>query len=307
MTGSTLLLPEHLVNERMAKVAAVLDRFEEIEVHSGVVRVLNSEPDVTSTKEVNDESRQHAHSHRRPDRTAQPRNARSTDALRGRALREIYEAEISDLREEYVSLTTFADPHGMWLSVCCDITLGLGKQAVLVIALPNVRGTMPIAWGFWLERGETTWIGPRHTNFPEGSICAFAPDDNAWNPGDSIRLLLAIYVEWTFRHAFLERFATWPGRQIDLGPTYRRLQFRPSEFCGCNSGIIYRDCCFSSDFNRDLLLNSAEAMVMKNDLRNRKPPQSIIRFMSRLQPQPPRICDVHPQVCDTQTRWPCRL
>jgi hypothetical protein len=92
-------------------------------------------------------------------------------------LRAAYEGQVTRLAEAYPTCQTFADDEGMWLLARSSIISGLAGEAAFLVALPYRSGLGPRAWGFWTAGAETAWIGPRHTNFRDGSICAFSPDE----------------------------------------------------------------------------------------------------------------------------------
>jgi hypothetical protein len=138
----------------------------------------------------------------------------------------------------------------------------------------------PRAWAFWKLGDFPKFIGPRHTNFPDASICAFVPDAATWNQSDGLVALVDLYSTWVFRHLYLQHFGRWPGPQHGPTALYRRTEFSPDEWCGCSSGKRYGDCHEAAD--RILPEDEAAAehrRVMGSDYRDRKPPRSISKFV----------------------------
>ena len=142
-------------------------------------------------------------------------------------------------------------PDLVWLVHSIKPIRGLNETALLITAYPNdVR--LPVkSWAWWGPG--LIWIGPRHTNYPDGSICSFEPTDpDAWQRGKPLRDLLDIHAVWIVRHLFLRYFGRWPGRQV-FHTEYERLrEHRPGELCGgCSSGLKYEQCCRPRDERKD--------------------------------------------------------
>lgn len=214
------------------------------------------------------------------------------------SLRDAYEGQLGEIKEAYPTLQKFPDDHGMWLLVKSSVLEGLDRKATFLVALPFVPGAGPVAWGFWSTDDDHRWIGPRHTNFFEGSICAFAASDRAWTEGGNLRDLLDLYSSWAFRHLHLEVIGRWPGKQYALighEPYYRRVEFKDDEFCSCPSGLRYAECCKGSDMQYDIFrLKAAFEAQFHRSIMDRRPPQSLLDFIDGQGPLP-AIADVHPQ------------
>lgn len=88
---------------------------------------------------------------------------------------------------------------------------GLHEEALLLTAYPLDRSTTPRSWAWW-DTG--VWIGPRHTNYPDGSICAYEPPDGTWGPGRPLVELLDFQVVWIVRPTL---FLTAGGDGIEIG------------------------------------------------------------------------------------------
>lgn len=135
-----------------------------------------------------------------------------------------------------------------WFQVRVRPVPGLTAAARLVTQVPLYRKFPVRSWAWW-DSG--VWIGPRHTNYPHGDICAFDPEDQTWNRGDPLVVLLDLHVVWIVRHLHLRKFGRWPGRQV-LHTAYERLrEQQPGELCGCGSTRRYGDCCRPRDARKD--------------------------------------------------------
>jgi hypothetical protein len=192
-----------------------------------------------------------------------------------------YEEDLRQLTGAYPMSQVWFEKDGIWLVAHSTLVEGMGREAVFVVAIPFDPNLRAQGWGFW-SRGSLAfaqWIGPRHTNFPFGSICAFDPEDNAWSTGDSPTLLLDLYTVWAVRHLFLEFFGRWPGSQTARWPYERRLECREDELCGCGSLTTrYSDCCLSVDLQRDTVRDALSFMIETHG-GERAPPIEVIEFL----------------------------
>lgn len=194
-----------------------------------------------------------------------------------------YAAEVKTVKEAYPSAQVWKQEHGFWFLTESALLPGLERKAVFLTGIklsdiPVVQG-----WGFW---NGVTWIGPRHTNFPDGSICAFERTDGTWNVGDSLVELLDLYTLWAFRHLYLEYFGRWPGRQAVFEPYERILELKPDEFCGCGrEGILYGECCASADRQRNLI-KDAISFNLRYYNGVRRPPVEVEKFLIKQSPLP---------------------
>lgn len=140
----------------------------------------------------------------------------------------------------------------MWLVIESAVLQGIDRIAAFLILLPFAERQKVSAWAHWVSSESTKWIGPRHTNFPDGSICAFHPTEGAWKPGGDLVNLIDRYTIWAAKHLHLENFDYWPGFQHVPHPYERLAEFRDKEFCGCaNYRRRYIDCCKNSDLKHD--------------------------------------------------------
>jgi len=203
-----------------------------------------------------------------------------------------YEEELTKLKVAYPASQVWMREQGIWLVAHSALVDGLDREAVFVVALPfDVRKSAQ-GWGFW-SRGNLAfvqWIGPRHTNFPFGSICAFEPADGTWRTGDSPIVLLDLYSLWAVRHLHLEHFGRWPGSQVARWPYERRTECLEHELCGCGSfSKTYAECCLPLDRKRDAV-KDALSFIWETGGGDRSPPIEIFRFL-REQIEPPQVTD----------------
>jgi hypothetical protein len=219
-------------------------------------------------------------------------------------LRAAYDGQVKSLAEAYPTLRTYPDDDGMWLLARSSIISGLAREATFLVALPYRLGAGPRAWGFWTDDGRDWWIGPRHTNFQDGSICAFSPDDGAWSEGGDLRTLLDLYSVWTLRHLYLEVFGRWPGKQYALlgadprvQAYYRQIDCKDDELCGCGSETRrYAECCKPSDLQRDVTqLMPLFLRHVPGGFTSRRPPPSVEGFIEDRSALP-KIAQVHLQM-----------
>jgi hypothetical protein len=144
----------------------------------------------------------------------------------------------------------------MWLLVASSILDGIDRSATFLVALPYSPESFPRAWAFWNFDGELKWIGPRHTNFPDGSVCAFVPESGTWHQGDRLDSLLDLFTVWVLRQLYLEEFERWPGRQFSAHPFYSLAEFKDDEFCSCDREEPprrYGECCKPEHLKQNLL------------------------------------------------------
>lgn len=158
------------------------------------------------------------------------------------------EGNIATLMRSYPGTQSLPLGHGVWLQVPCAVMPGLGFEALFVIFIqPTLRQV--VAWGFW-KAGTIglRWIGPRHTNYGDGSICAFDLRDDTWRFGDPLTRLMDIYTVWAFRHLHLETTGRWPGPQASVRAIERLTEMRSDELCGCDVPKgRYEHCCHPKD------------------------------------------------------------
>jgi hypothetical protein len=135
-------------------------------------------------------------------------------------------------------------PPVVWLLTPVRPILGLPDQAWLLTRIGMDSAASTASWAWW-DVG--LWIGPRHTNVPDGSICAFERSDGTWRPEMGLTLWLDLHATWIVRHLHLRYVGRWPGSQVLHTAAERLRDHRPGEFCGCRSGRLYAACCSAAD------------------------------------------------------------
>lgn len=224
---------------------------------------------------------------RSSDRSGSSGNAAS---LVSTGLRTKYEAELSTVETAYPGMQHWQSDDGIWLLVESSLLPGLSPKAHFAVGISFTHGIVR-AWGF---QGSAAvgfeWIGPRHTNFPDGSICAFEPTDGTWAIGDPLINLLDLYTLWAVRHLHFKVVGRWPGYQAVPYPYERILELREDEYCGCaNSHKLYGQCCMESDLARNRIAEAIKfTLRMGGGLR--KPPRAVVNFLlERVEPPPHSI------------------
>lgn len=167
---------------------------------------------------------------------------------------------------------------GLWIIVKSSPLGNDGPQVTLVLGYPYSAEIEPRAWAFWKLGEFPKFVGPRHTNFPDASICAFGPGD--WKRADGVVALVDFHSTWLVRQLYFQNFGRWPGRQHGASPLYRRAEFSPEEWCGCGSGKRYGECHLRADaLLSDEAARAEHRKVMGSEYGPRKPPKSIMRFV----------------------------
>ena len=282
-------------------IGVALDECRTVRVKNRGLVVLDDEP--ATTQEVEPAYEQQS---QRPAAGARQRAARRKGSPRRQgaapgsrspgagsrlgSLTSAYERQLRDVGEAYPGSKFLPDEDGLWLFAPSALLEGLERRAIFLIALPDTPEVEPRGWAFWEEQDKLRWIGPKHTNLFDGSVCAYAnANDNMWFPGDDLRTLLDIYSVWAVRHLHLEIFGQWAGRQYALldkdgrpDPYYRLTQIEPDELCTCSSGKRYRHCCRPGDLGLGFVAAKTdfERRHGGRGLGDRKPPQEVVIFLS---------------------------
>lgn len=219
--------------------------------------------------------------------TSRPWAASQTSQVFSADLRDAYEEEISVIQNVYPETVIWRQEEGLWLLSESKLLLGLDKKATFLTAIPYSKNVAQKSWGFWSTAISDEWIGPRHTNFPDGSICAFDPKDKTWMAGESIVKLLDLYTLWAFRHEYLKHYGRWPGHQ-SVPLVYERLnELKDDEYCGCeNSTLLYSECCKQHDHNQSVIQSLLEFMRFTRGNIHRHPPREIIDTMKHRRSPP---------------------
>jgi hypothetical protein len=197
-----------------------------------------------------------------------------------------YEAELDGVLAAYPGARAWKDDEGMWLLTRSEVVPNLARAATFLTAL-SFKHSMVRAWGFWVTSAVSVeWIGPRHTNLPDGSVCAFAPNEGTWSFGESLVQLLDLYTVWAFRHLHLALLGHWPGPQVAFHPYERLLEFGMGEDCGCGSGFVYGRCCFPKDRSRPRLRDAINFAVQFAG-GDRCPSRDVVQTALQYCPPPP--------------------
>ena len=209
---------------------------------------------------------------------------------RRKALRAQYAKHLRGVKEYYPSVISRELDDGIWV-IAQSYPLGRdGPGFWICLFLPYTDLFDPTAFAFW-EISPVPWpIGPRHTNYPDASICAFIPADDAWRPGDSPLILLNLYAEWIICQLFSARERKWPGAQFGMDAVYRTAEFGPNDWCSCDSGRRYVDCHLGPD--------RVEVQLLKlrgeyRELSSRAVPSAVTRFAKSKWRRVPTSCELH--------------
>lgn len=198
---------------------------------------------------------------------------------------------LSEVGVAYPGTMIYRQEEGFWLRLESLLLPGKGRKAVFVVAvMPRIRQVS--AWGYW-HGGciGVSWIGPRHTNYPDGSVCAFDGTDGSWQYGDDFVKLLDFYTVWAVRHLHLEWFGRWPGPQASANPVERITEFRGGELCGCSAPRgTYESCCKQHDM-AEVTPRAVLSFMLLSQNRHRYPPTDITAFAaSGSNPPKLRVC-----------------
>lgn len=206
-----------------------------------------------------------------------------------------YECELTAVHEAYPGTRVWHQKEGLWLLTESTLLPGLCQKAAFLTGIPFARTHIVRGWGFWVGAPlrYPAWIGPRHTNLPDGSICAFEPRDGTWRLGDPILVLLDLYTLWALRHLHLQVFHRWPGRQVAHYVHERFTELKPTEYCGCGSDQLYGNCCREKDLKSNRVLEAMRFIGYGGNLRT--PPDAVTKFI-QIQEDLPKICDLLPMV-----------
>jgi hypothetical protein len=208
--------------------------------------------------------------------------------------RNDFEESLPKLQLDYPGTRVWDDEIGLW-AVVPSFPLGPdGPQAFLVAGLPYQDMPKRRCWGYWKAR-RPRWIGPRHTNFPEASICAFSEDVNAWRPDQGLSQLFDFYSVWLLCQLHLQAFERWPGPQHSINSYYRLNEFREGELCSCDSGRTYFECHRPQDLLEDPTRAEQEFRASAGiGLADRTVPKGVTRFVESNFAKAPSLIDVLP-------------
>lgn len=235
------------------------------------------------------ESRPWAKRRERPSGWAAPTGPRQTsDATQviGPGSDTDYREALREVRDAYPGVRMWEQGEGFWLWAESALLTGLQQTAAFLVGV-SMEKRMVRSWGFWNSVVGMSWIGPRHTNFPDGSICAYDPRDFTWEFGHSLVNLLDIFSVWALRHLHLEILGRWPGPQVATIPYEVVLEVGDMELCPCGSLRRYADCCKEMYASRNLIADAIDYCLTTGGGR-RYPPVPILQFV-RDQTQAPSL------------------
>lgn len=157
---------------------------------------------------------------------------------------------IEEVLRAYPSFRARSTSAGLWLTGEVQPVQDLPARAVLRVLVPQIDQGSVRAWAWW---SDGIWIGPRHTNYPDGSICSYERSDGTWSWDKGLLLLIDLHMVWIARHLHLAEYARWPGRQVLHTPFERLTEHQPGEYCGCGSDELYDACCRPADVGLGLV------------------------------------------------------
>jgi len=284
----------------LQEVGQQLDRNIFPNVTNGGVVVPNTVP--VSSLNLGEEKKDAKQSQRRPESQPRPRSTRRqrqanrswqtspAASIISPKLKILCDNELNAVNDAYPNTQVWQQKEETWLLTESSLLPDHWQKAIFLTVIPFVWPYTARSWGFW-EGGllrDPVWIGPRHTNFPDGSVCAFEPTDKTWLVGQSIVTLLDMYTLWALRHLHLQVFGRWPGRQAVFHPCERLLELKENELCGCGeSNKVYGECCQENDLARDRVTDAIDFFLSTNGA-YRKAPSAVVRFL-REQKDPPRF------------------
>jgi hypothetical protein len=215
-------------------------------------------------------------------------------AVSGRR-RTRYQAEVKELRGQYPDIYFRIDDSGLWIVVPAFPLGTSGPQLTMIIAVPDDPNIRILTWAFWTSDTLNSWVGHRHTNYPDGSVCAFSPEGGAWKDGDPLVSYLDRICEWSFRHVFCWLEGYWPGPQDAMCRYYRISEGRIQESCFCHSGKTYFECCRPLDLLGSCVSDREEFMANCNglDIGEQRPAKQLYNFVIGLRTKLPKMKKVH--------------
>lgn len=286
-------------DDALRAIGAMLDRDEY--PHVGTNGQVMPEPDLTLDHTGKGASRD-ARERTRGTEGSEARQGQGTSAgSSAQAAAEAFLVGNADLSERnrsdlgaammaYPSLRIRIAPPVAWLLTVNEPMAAMRLRAFMLTVV-SLDPSVPLvgqkrtaaAWAWW-DVGIR--IGPRHTNYGDGSICSYEPEHRTWTGGDSLVTLLDLNSLWIARHLFLQRFGGWPGDQVLHTAEERLAEQRPGELCGCGSMRPYDEC----HRERDEALSAYDRFV---EFRRRTPdptrriPEHVWHELHRLSRQRP--------------------
>lgn len=247
-------LPPGLVN-RLRKLGEALDTNQPVSVFEegfvGLNEVNESEVNYDATGK---RSSARPRSRRRASRRPWGRTSGQAGTFSSRAIEKAYGAGFRILVQQYEALA-FEDSNGLWVAASSSPLGNCGPRVHFLVGFPLDRAILPRGWAFDTIGSNACPMAPKHTNFPDGSICAFTLTSGAWTHDDGLIGLLDHYSTWVIKKWHRAMFGWWPGPQVGACALYRRREFSANEWCGCESGKRYSNCHMAID----LLVNEQSA------------------------------------------------
>ena len=187
---------------------------------------------------------------------------------------------LSEVGVAYPGAMVYQQEEGFWLRLESLLLPNVGRKALFVVSVMPGTGQVT-AWGYWhMATIGVSWIGPRHTNYPDGSICAFDTTDGTWQYGDDLVKLIDLYTVWAIRHLHLEWLGKWPGPQASANPVERITEFKDNEWCGCSAPQgTYGNCCKQHDL-AEISPKAVLSFLLFSQRCHRYPPFNITAFAS---------------------------
>lgn len=191
-------------------------------------------------------------------------------------LRASYLAAMPEIREYYPDLRVIEVEDGIWV-VTEIFPIGRdGPFFSVCMFLHDDKGLDAKGFAFVGSGADALAVGKRHTNGPDGSICAFCSFNGVWEPGQSPHVVLDLYAEWLLCHLFLFVTGRWPGKQYGATPEYRHIEFEVREWCFCDFNRRYGDCHAKSDA---LAVTAQELGLTCKALDEREIPAAVTSFV----------------------------
>jgi len=280
------------VRAELQRIGAELDGHRQVRVKTGGIVTPDTTPNVETKETANVERQAKARSAAgsrtgaasRQGSAGRSRSPGPAAHVRRDDLRACYEAQVVELQQAYPSAQVVAsDAQGMWLRVESAVLDGIDRSVTFLVAVPYTRGSHPRAWAFWNLPAGPQWIGRRHTNFPDGSVCAYVPQSGTWAEGGRLDSLIDLYSVWALRQLHLEVFGRWPGRQDSSHPFYSLVEFKDDELCSCEAHdppLRYGQCCKPEHLRRGFMQLKADfERTQRVRITDRNPPPSVIEYV----------------------------
>ena len=250
------LSPQQLAHVREVGLALFQGRGLQAE-HGGLINVLDPKPlqDTKGNIDGTGQEFQRSEAGTRQRRQGSPGGSRQPwrpSDPHGTVLhRAFLSAEApAALRQHYTGVKRWKElgGKGVWLAVSVFPVGMEGPQADFIIAVPRNPTFRIVAWGFWRMKDGPIWMGPKHTNYPDGSSCAFPVNSGVWTEDHGITAYVDRLAEWSMRHLYLDAEGLWPGPQEGDHIYYRLRHTHPRECCTrCWQLEPYQSCCQALD------------------------------------------------------------